>query len=291
MGYALVTIIIPFRNQGLLLRQACRSVQIQSEVNWRAILINDASRLDSVAVAEDICKLDQRFRLIHVKDTDRCFPGPWRARNLGLHFATTRLVAFLDADDLWHPKKLEKQLYLHQESENLISVCNYYRFNDSDLSIHEIRKPSSLINKRILLSGNNIPLSSVIADRNILLAAGGFKPEKHEDYGLWLRLFLRKDIPQYVCVNQPLMAYRIHGQSISSARYRSIIAVNSLFKQHFPKRDKRSLLLFRWLLNRLLVYAHWKTWRLSNSKVKLPEPFLSLATEGDNESRCQGMTD
>ena len=97
-----VTVIIPFRNQSDLLEQACRSLREQSQSRWHALLINDGSTLQAVRVAELLCQNDPRFKLLHVANSKH-FPGPWLARNVGLHVATSPLVAFLDADDLWHP--------------------------------------------------------------------------------------------------------------------------------------------------------------------------------------------
>ena len=82
----------------------------------------------------------------------------------------------------------------------------------------------------MLWRGNSIPLSSVIIDREQLILAKGFNPEHHEDYGLWLRLFNSSSPPDYFCIPEPLLAYRLHAKSLSSNRYRSILAVNKLFK-------------------------------------------------------------
>ena len=122
--------------------------------------------------------------------------------------AKANLIAFLDADDLWHPQKLKRQLELHHRESPLLSVCGYYRFNAADLRLREIRVPSKQLNFKTLLAGNTIPLSTVVANRESLLSAGGFHPERHEDYGLWLRLFSMKESPNYLIAwNDLLMAY------------------------------------------------------------------------------------
>lgn len=278
MNPCAITVIVPFRNQAQLLWQACRSLQEQSRRDWNAILINDSSQPEAISVANYFLLNDNRFKLLHLEVKDH-FPGPWLARNHGLRAATTSLVAFLDADDLWHPCKLEYQLKLHEACDHLLTVCSYYRFRASDLSVREIRKPPRIIRPRSFLAGNPIPLSTVIVKRDLLLSVGGFRPEKHEDYGLWLRLFLSDKPPSYQSLEAPLMAYRLHKQSISAARHQSFIAVNTLLAQHFPRRHQRwSILVGMWGVMRLksALSSKIRSW-LCNSP--LPEPFLTLAND------------
>jgi hypothetical protein len=278
MSSGAITIIVPFRDQAPLLWQACRSLQQQSRSDWNALLVNDSSQTEAVSVANYIRKSDQRFQLLHLSRSNH-FPGPWLARNHGLKAATTNLVAFLDADDLWHPRKLEAQLRLHETNDHLLSVCGYYRFKSSDLSLREVRQPPKKIDRATFLNGNPIPLSSVIVQRDLLLEAGGFRPEKHEDYGLWLRLFLSDQPPSYRCLEEVLMAYRLHGQSISAARHQSFIAVDALLRQHYPRRRQRwPILVGRWGTTRLTSALFSRIWKASHT-MTLPEPFLTLAQD------------
>ena len=272
---AQVDVIVPFRNQGAWLRQACASLQRQTMPCWRALLINDQSTPDVVGLAQQLSQAEPRFRLLHLTEPKPA-PGPWLARNLGLHSATAPLVSFLDADDLWHPLKLEHQLALHQgeAGQDVLSVCAYHRFDAISLKVEETRTPPPALLRHQLWRGNPIPLSSVIMARPRLLQSGGFRPEHHEDYGLWLRLFHSAHPPRYRCLPKALMAYRLHHQSVSAARYRSILAVNELFRQHMPQRHHRWPALVHWSLERSRVAL---TKRKSS---ELPEAFLSLIEDG-----------
>ena len=106
---------------------------------------------------------------------------------------------FLGCHDLWHPQKLKRQLELHHRESPLLSVCGYYRFNAADFLSSRDSNAVQQLNFKTLLAGNTIPLSTVVANRESLLSAGGFHPERHEDYGLWLRLFSMKESPNYHC--------------------------------------------------------------------------------------------
>lgn len=266
-----VTVILPFRNQGRLLAQACASLRRQSLRHWRAVLVDDGSAAEAVTLAMHLCREDGRFQLLQVRDKPP-LPGPWLARNLGVKAATSALVAFLDADDLWHPLKLERQLALHRQSPRLLSVCGYHRFRAETLAVVATRTPPPALDFQALLRGNAIPLSSVVVDRDLVLGAGGFRGERHEDFGLWLRLFAAADPPAYACIPEPLMAYRLHRQSLSAARHRSLPAVARLFRQHLPCRRQRWRALARWTLERLSEGD--RPWRQGPGATgQLPESF------------------
>lgn len=268
-----VDVVVPFRNQATWLQQACRSIHRQSSQDWRAWLVNDHSNPATVAAAEAICRQDPRFRLLHLT-AHKPAPGPWMARNLGLSYARAPLVAFLDADDLWHPEKLRLQLPLHQEA-GVLSVTSYHRFRDRDLSLVETRQPALELDAQRLLRGNAIPLSTVMVDRAMLQTCGGFKPEHHEDYGLWLQLFHASVPARYQCLTTPLMAYRLHPQSISAKRYGSVLAVHQLFKQHLPRRRDCWPALLRWSMERAVEQGQRRLFN-SNHIEELPDPFRSL---------------
>lgn len=191
------------------------------------------------------------------------------ARNLGIKAATSRLVAILDSDDLWHPHKLKRQLALRANAvKPTISVCGYHRFQETFKKIVQTRTPPNSISLNMLWRGNSIPLSSVIIDREQLILAKGFNPEHHENYGLWLRLFDSSSPPDYFCIPEPLLAYRLHAKSLSSNRYRSILAVNKLFIQHEPQRMMRQIRLARWAIERAYVS------RMNRTSTPLPHIYM-----------------
>lgn len=254
---AQVSVVVPFRDRGDLLLQTCASLQQQCLQQWEAILVNDGSQQQTRCLAERMQAEDPRFRLIDVSPVQH-EPGPWLARNLGIAAAQAPLVAFLDADDLWHPDKLLAQLQLHRDQPIDLSVTGYLRFRDDKRGpqVVERRTPPAGVHYRQLLAGNVLPLSTVMARRELLLAAAGldcgpFRPERHEDYGLWLRLFARFPELRYARLAEPLMAYRLHAGSLSARRWRSHEAVAALLAQHSRHRLEHGLLMAGWIYQRL----------------------------------------
>jgi hypothetical protein len=270
-----VSVVLPFRDQASMLAQACRSLQAQSLPDWECLLVNDGSAPEACSVAAGLAAADPRFRLLSVPEDDH-YPGPWLARNFGLAHASSNLIAFLDADDLWDPHKLERQLPLHAEHSIELSVTAYYRFEAQSKKLIETRWPPHTIDHKALMRGNPIPLSTVIIHRDLLTQP--FSPERHEDYGLWLRLFARVPPPRYGCLAEPLMAYRLHAASLSSQRGRSIFAVEKLFRNELQSPGRRLIAVSGWALERAWTQMKARGQRTLAKKAILPEPFSNYLT-------------
>ncbi|MFZ2956018.1 MAG: glycosyltransferase family 2 protein [Candidatus Ozemobacteraceae bacterium] len=97
-----ITVIIPAFNPGVFLEEALDSIEAQTALPGRVIVIDDGSTPPII--------LSGKRRSLPVEIVRQKNTGQAEARNVGVSLARTPLVAFLDADDLWHPLKLEWQL-------------------------------------------------------------------------------------------------------------------------------------------------------------------------------------
>src|SRR6266849_6286184 len=104
------SVIIPTYDSGQLVVEAVASALAQSLAPAEVIVVDDGSTDDT---RERLALFGPPVRYIHQKNQ-----GVAAARNTGLHEATGELIAFLDADDVWHPLKLELQVScLRSEAE------------------------------------------------------------------------------------------------------------------------------------------------------------------------------
>ena len=210
-----VTIIVPFRQAGRFLEACCFSILQQTHPHWEALLIDDGIAYEDcgTAIVERFAAADSRFRLLSSLRPHGTLPGPWWPRNIGLSSARFSLIAFLDADDLWHPRKLEIQLHaLHQHNWD-ICTTSYYRFDHQSGYVVERRTPPASLNLAHLTSINTIPLSTMLIRRELL--GEGFHPVIHEDHDAWIRLF-SKGTPSYFNAPEALAAYRLHRHNLTS---------------------------------------------------------------------------
>jgi glycosyltransferase involved in cell wall biosynthesis len=109
----LVSVIIPAFNAATNIRQTLDSVCAQTYQNFEVIIVDDGSSDDTTAIVEELVRQDSRFQLVRQENR-----GVGDARNAGIRRARGKYIAPLDADDLWYPEKLERQVARIQQCGN-----------------------------------------------------------------------------------------------------------------------------------------------------------------------------
>lgn len=124
---AQISIVVPVYNAAAYIEQTISMVQKQTFTDWELILVEDCSKDKSREVLKEITDRlqDSRIRVIYKEKNE----GAARARNTGTAEAQGKYLAFLDADDIWHEAKLEKELSFLQE-KNAAFVFTAYEFGD-----------------------------------------------------------------------------------------------------------------------------------------------------------------
>ena len=148
----MISIIVPLYNASAYIEKTIETVVNQTYKDWELILVDDLSKDNSVEVAKNcINALDKdtasRIRLI----TKPVNEGAAMARNTGLDAAGGRYIAFLDADDVWYPHKLEHEL-LFMNKHNAGFVCSSYQFGDEQAvpTGKVVRVPKKMTYKKAL---------------------------------------------------------------------------------------------------------------------------------------------
>jgi Glycosyl transferase family 2 len=186
----LVSVVIPTFNRAALLIRAVGSVLYQTMRDFECIVVDDASADTTIE------ELEAHGLLPSVKFIR--FPlhrGVSAARNAGVSAASGAWIAFLDSDDQWHARKLEKQMAWHESNPDFgifqtreIWVRRGIRVNPP--ATHE--KSQGHIFDQSLARCMVTP-SSVVIDTELFAEAGGFNESLPacEDYDLWLRITCR----------------------------------------------------------------------------------------------------
>ena len=136
--YPLVSVIIPFYNRLNYLRNAIKSVKIQTYQNFEIILINDASNESFLELNKEI-SIDERIKLISNKKNQ----GPSFCRNLGINNSNGSYVAFLDSDDEWLDFKLKEQVEFMIKNNLDFCFSDYYKRNLNTGSNSRVKLPIS----------------------------------------------------------------------------------------------------------------------------------------------------
>ena len=120
-GQGLISIIVPVYNAEKFLNDTIKTVQNQTYQNWEMIFVDDCSNDNSRNIIKEAMKKDKRIKLLCQEKND----GAALARNRGINEALGDFICFLDADDLWHKDKLQKQLNFMNEKRCAFSFTGY----------------------------------------------------------------------------------------------------------------------------------------------------------------------
>jgi glycosyltransferase involved in cell wall biosynthesis len=220
----LVSVIIPTYNRGWILREAIDSVLAQDFQDYELIVVDDGSSDNTREILNTYGR-----NIIVLRQTNK---GVSAARNRGIAQAGGQLVAFLDSDDIWLPRKLSRQVdffKLHPDAiinqTEEIWIRNDVRMNPKDRH----RKPSGMIFERSL--GLCLVSPSAVMIKKMLFDIVGVFDENLlacEDYDLWLRIGCR--FPVHL-IDTPLIIKRGgHRDQLSKAPGLDRFRIQSLKK-------------------------------------------------------------
>ena len=137
----------------------------------------------------------------------------------GVQLAKCDYIAFLDADDYWDPEKLEKQEKALAKTGDVLCCTGRELIYDQEPEKQKIFSVPERITYKMLLRGNVIGCSSVLAKRSVLLEFPMEKDECHEDYLDWLRIL--KKYGTACGVDEPLLKYRLSSTGKSGNKLHS----------------------------------------------------------------------
>lgn len=190
------SVVIPCYNAELTVSRALESVFRQTKAAKEVIVVDDGSTDGTVSVCKRI-KPPQGGPALRIVEGD-CNRGPAAARNKGLDVATGMFVAFLDADDSWHPEKLRLQLGFMQKTAAatfsghsvsvLAAACEHRQVSFNTLQAGDMS--FARVSWRRLLVTNPFFTPSVVIRRD---CNARFDESMHrcEDYALWCDLLRR----------------------------------------------------------------------------------------------------
>jgi teichuronic acid biosynthesis glycosyltransferase TuaG len=219
-----VSIITPGYNAARFVADAIESVRRQTYEKWEMLVIDDCSRDETRDVVRAFSRRDSRVKLIEQPANG----GPARARQAGLDAAGGRYIAFLDSDDCWLPRKLERQLEYMHANEAAISFTQFRRISADGLRSGKLIPIPERLGYRQLLCNTAIATSTVIVDRE---KTGPFSMTVtyYDDFVLWLSILRRGFVAHGL--QEDLMRYRVASGSWSRNKLRSALWVWRTYQQ------------------------------------------------------------
>jgi glycosyltransferase involved in cell wall biosynthesis len=246
MGRETITVVIPTYNSGRFIADAVESALGQTFSPAQIVVVNDGSTDDT-----DARLRPYRGRITLINQANQ---GAAAARNAGLRIATGDFIAFLDADDSWHPLKLELQLGVLRRRSDIqmlgTETFNYPCAGDpegpADACIEEVPLESLLVR-------NYFTASSIVVRREIVERLGEFDTTvpSVEDFDYWQRI---AQCGVVAILKSPLTGYRQVAGSVS----RQPAGVEKGIRQILRKLDEQDAWRGRyWLRRKAISHLHY----------------------------------
>ena len=228
MEQDLISIVVPVYRAERYIEETMDCVRAQTYPHWELLLVEDCGPDRSREVIQEYIRRtgDERIRLL-MQPTNQ---GAARARNLGVNEAKGRYLAYLDADDLWVPDKLEKELAFLKERQVAFVFTGYEFADENGKGTGKIVRVPETITYKEALKNTTIFTSTVMFDMEQLSKEQLQMPQiKSEDTALWWRI-LREG---YVACgfNENLVKYRRAGKSLSSNKLEAVRRIWNLYRK------------------------------------------------------------
>jgi|ERR1041384_153005 glycosyltransferase involved in cell wall biosynthesis len=225
----LVSVIVIFLNGERFIDEAIESVFAQTYEEWELLLIDDGSYDRSTEIARGYAS-EYPNRVRYFEHAFHQNLGMSTSRNLGIDKARGKLIAFIDADDVWLPEKLEEQIAIlaaHPEAAMVYGQTRYWYSWTKDqvdverdfipapgVPVDRVLEPPSLV---FNLLQNQIPTTTgALARREVVEQVGGYE-------STFRGMFEDQALHSKICLNAPVYVssrcwykYRRHSDSCCS---------------------------------------------------------------------------
>ena len=237
-----VSIIIPFLKKKKYIEQTLKSVSKQNYKHYEVFIIYDDEDKDDLIFLKKIKKLDKRIKLI----INQKNIGAGLSRNKAIKQSKGKYIAFLDSDDIWHPKKLKTQLNYMVKNKIEISHTSYKIINENNKIIGS--REAKKIEYDQLLKSCDIGLSTVMIKKSLLKKNQFAKLKTKEDYVLWLKLAKKKFI--FYPIKNSLTMWRKLDNSLSSSVIQKLFDGYNVYRIYMGQSILKSLIsLFNLSIN------------------------------------------
>ena len=235
-GDPLVSVVIPMYQAEEWILETLASVAAQTYPLVETVVVDDGSSDRGADLVVEFAERAERpFRLVQTANK-----GVALARNLGIGKSNGELLAFLDADDLWHPSKLDLQVERIAETGAPMCTCGYEFFDDQRdrrVGLVRVKDGSLALRGWLALEGNGLALASTaVIRRQVLDDLHRFDPKFTVSADLDFALKIG-ELGQLDAVPDPLVRYRVHPGQMH--RQISALAgdVSKLYDQVFSDRE------------------------------------------------------
>lgn len=229
----LISVIMSVRNGEQWLQQAIDSILHQTWTNWEFIIIDDASDQPAKNILGQYWH-DRRFRIVFQENAQ----GLTKNLNMAIALCNGEYIARMDGDDFSLPTRFEKQVsYLQLHADTIMVASTVEMINEKGESIGEWKDDRQTISTEAIT--HKLPFTNCIAHPSVLFVASGLRKYRYnerqthsQDWDLWLRIVADDNV--IAKLDEPLLRYRVHSNSITGKRKISVFAKKAeMYERYF----------------------------------------------------------
>ncbi|WP_173205643.1 glycosyltransferase family A protein [Sphingopyxis sp. BSNA05] len=230
------SVIMPVYNAAPYLFATIKSVLTQTDGDLELILVDDGSTDESLGIMLSLASEDARIKLVSQSNQ-----GVSAARNLGLSQARGKLVAFMDADDLWKAEKLEMHGFFHARHPHVAASYAQIAFIYHDAKPGDKAKtystvtPGPLTVEQVIAENPTCTMSNLVVVKETIDAVGGFRSDmSYAEDQEWIARLVSFD--HDICgMDHHLVDYRMSPNGLSvdlSAMHAGWRSLANLYADH-----------------------------------------------------------
>ena len=245
----MVSIITPVYNGAKYLGETVEAVLAQTYANWEMIIVDDGSKDHPEEVIKPYLEKDSRIRFLSQENG-----GSAAARNTGIRRAQGQYLCLLDADDIWHPDFLEKQLAFMKEMHAACVCASYNRIDENSQPIGHTTHAKKVITLKDMEVMNYVACLTGIYDREV--CGTHYLDESlkvRDDYAYWYEVI---QVAGGAYGNPEVLAdYRVFANSTTGNK-RKLIKKQYRFYRDYLKLSvpKSACNVLRWGVRGLFIF-------------------------------------
>ncbi|MBW4490163.1 MAG: glycosyltransferase family 2 protein [Trichocoleus desertorum ATA4-8-CV12] len=280
--FPLVSVIIPAYNTELYIGPALESVLSQTYQNIEVLVVDDGSKDRTAEIVESFVQKDPRVQLFRQKNA-----GVAAARNLAIAHAQGEYIAPIDADDIWYPQKLEKQVQCMLRSGPEVGLVYTWsvHIDESGSIIGEYKhnrayKPEGDIYPILVYFNFLDNASNTLIRRTCIERVGGFNPELRaqnaqgcEDWELYLRIadaYEFRVVPEFLVGYRQLLGSMASNSKAMAKSYQLVMVEVQARHPEIPKT------IYRWSRGCFYHYLMGKSYQSGTHWSTLQWLYLTL---------------
>ena len=206
---------MPNYNSSTFIDKTIKSIVNQSFKKWELIIVDDNSDIKTLRVLKKY-KKKKKIKIFFLKKNK----GDGYCRLFGVNKAKSKLIAFIDSDDIWNKNKLKLQYHFMLKHGHHFTYTSYTAFKEGNPQYQKKVIPPKKFNLNKFTKNTSIATSTMIISKDKIRNIKISNSPNFEDYNFKCQILKKIDYAH--CLNKDLLLYRVRDKSLSQSKIRNL---------------------------------------------------------------------